>query len=381
MQKAAKKSAFGKRASYFERYAYRELTRNKGDQTGEELFLLSEKEIAALKKIRTNTYLKAIAAGSLGVILLYVPYHLWGSVLFPVTSVSLPLLANPVALEIEFLIYSVLLVVAEIIYLTRLNIKAVSAIAAACGCPARHDLNFEDNVNALIAVGLEKKQKELAAIGINPYEGLSKWSVVLYQIALKLKAALSGFLVKLLVTKVLGRYALRMVVDLAGIPVYAFWNAWGVRTVMNETRVRVMAPPLINKFVQNLFDEFKNNDQFKSAIYNTLQAISTSKRSFHYNHFLLATSILNRFEIPVSTDPNYQENFLKNVPEFDAEVERAIAKLLLFGIMIDGRLSVREKRALQNLREAGVMPYTEEQVKRWTKDYFEGRGLEEFLVS
>ncbi|MBK6527345.1 MAG: hypothetical protein IPG07_18385 [Crocinitomicaceae bacterium] len=370
-----------KKKSYFERYAYDQLTRNKSDQVGEELFLLSEKEIAALRKIRIATYLKAIIAGSLGVVLLYVPYHLWGDILFPTTKVPVFFLNDPLPLEIEFLVYSVVLVIAEIWYLTVVNIKAVSAIAAACGCPSTSDPNFEDNVGALIAVGLEKKQKELASIGINPYEGLSKWSVILYQVVLKLKAALSGFLLKLLVTKVLGRYALRMIVDLAGIPVYAFWNAWGVRTIMNETRVRVMAPPLINKFTQKLYNEFKDNDQFKSTIYNTLQAISTSKRSFHYNHFLLATSILNKFEIPVSTQPNYEEDFLKNVPKFDAEVERAIAKLLLFGIMIDGRLSMREKRALQNLRELKVMPYTEDQVKRWTKDYFEGRGLEEFLAS
>lgn len=370
-----------KKKSYFERYAYDQLTRNKGDQFGEELFLLSEKEIAALRKIRTATYLKAILAGSLGVILLYVPYHLWGDILFPTTNVPVFFLQDPLPLEIEFLVYSVVLVIAEIWYLTVVNIKAVSAIASACGCPSTTDPNFEDNVGALIAVGLEKKQKELASIGINPYEGLSKCSVILYQIVLKLKAALSGFLLKLLVTKVLGRYALRMVVDLAGIPVYAFWNAWGVRTIMNETRVRVMAPPLINKFTQKLYTDFKDSDQFRSTIYNTLQAISTSKRSFHYNHFLLATSILSKFEIPVSTQPNYEEDFLMNVPKLDSDVERAIAKLLLFGIMIDGRLSMREKRALENLRELGVMPYSEEQVKRWTKDYFEGRGLEEFLAS
>jgi hypothetical protein len=369
-----------KKKSYFERYAYDQLTQNKGGQAGEELFLLSEKEIAALRKIRIATYLKAIIAGSLGVVLLYVPYHLWGDILFPTTNVSVFFLQDPLPLEIEFLIYSVVLVIAEIWYLTIVNIKAVSSIAAACGCPSTSDPNFEDNVGALIAVGLEKKQKELASIGINPYEGLSKWSVILYQIVLKLKAALSGFLLKLLVTKVLGRYALRMIVDLAGIPVYAFWNAWGVRTIMNETRVRVMAPPLINKFTQKLYEDFKDNEQFRSTIYNTLQAISTSKRSFHYNHFLLATSILNKFEIPVSTQPNYEEDFLKNIPKFEAEVERAIAKLLLFGIMIDGRLSMREKRALKNLRELGVMPYSEGQVKQWTKDYFEGRGLEEFLA-
>lgn len=370
-----------KRRPYFERYAIDELSRSKGDQSGEELFLLTDKEIEALRKIRRSTYAKAILAGSLGVILLYVPYHLWGKWLFPITEVHLAWFDTTLSLEIEFLIYSVVLVILEIWYLTLVNIKSVSQIAAACGSLNDKDPNHGDIVNALVAVSLEKKQKELETVGINPYEGLSKWSVVLFQIALKLKAALSGFLMKLLVTKILGRYALRMVVDLAGIPVYAFWNAWGARTIMNEARVRVMAPPLINKFTHKLHDEFKDNVQFRSAIYNTLQAISTSKRSFHYNHFLLATSILRRFDIPVTTAPQYQENFLENVPSFDSNVERAIAKLLLFGIMIDGRLSLREKRALQKLRELRVMPYSEEQVKRWTKDYFEGRGLEEFLAS
>lgn len=367
--------------TYFERYAYRELTRNKSDQSGEELFLLTEKEIERLKKIKNQTYFKAALAGCLGVILLYVPYHLFGARLFPVTLIELPFLADPVPVEIEFLIYSIVLVVFEIWYLTVLNIKTVAAIAGACGCPGEKDPNFESNVNALIVVSLEKKQKELETIGINPYEGLSKWSVILYQVVLKLKAALSGFLVKLLVTKILGRYVLRMLVDLAGIPVYAFWNIWGTRAIMNETRVRVMAPPLINKFTQKLFDDLKNNIQFKSAIYNTLQIISTSKRSFHYNHFLLATSILNKFEIPVLTNPEYEQDFLKSVPGFEGEVEQAIGKLLLFGIMIDGRLSLREKRAVKYLREQNVMPYSDEQIKRWTKDYFEGRGLEEFLAS
>ena len=368
-----------KKRSFLEQYAYNELTRNKGNQQGEELYLLSEKELAALKKVRIATFTKAIVAGALGVILLYVPYHLWGEFLFPVTQVFIPIYDGYIPLEIEFLAYSILLVILEIWYLTVINIKAVSQIANACGCPNTNDPNFEDNTNALIAVGLEKKQKELSSIGINPFEGLSKFSLILYQVLLKLKAALSGFLMKLLVTKILGRYALRIIVDLAGIPIYAFWNAWGVRTIMNEARVRVMAPPLIKKFTQQLYDEFKDNVEFKSAIYNTLQAISTSKRSFHYNHFLLATSVLNQFNIPVDSTPEFEEDFLLKVPKFDDAVEKAVAKLLLCGIMIDGRLSLREKRALQNLRELKVMPYSKEEVKRWTKDYFEGRGLEEFL--
>jgi len=365
--------------SRLEKYAHKKLTSQLGTQAGEDLYQLSPAEIAQLNKIRIRTYLKAGIAGALGIILLYIPYHLWKDILFPASLIQLPFIDNQIEVEVEFLIYSIVLVIAEIAYLTAVNVNVVSQIAHACGCPNPSDVHYESNVNALIAVGLEKKQKELKSIGINPFDGLSAVMVFVYQIVLKLKAALSGFLLKVLITKIVGRYVLRMFVDLAGIPIYAFWNIWGARTIMNETRVRVMAPPLIKKFTQQLFDDFKDNIEFKSAIYNTLQAISTSKRSFHYNHFLLATSVLNQFNIPVDSTPEFEEDFLMKIPKFDEAIEKAVAKLLLFGIMIDGRLSLREKRALQNLRELGVMPYSKEEVKRWTKDYFEGRGLEEFL--
>lgn len=368
-----------KKPSFWERYALSELTRNSGDQQGDELFLLSEREISELRKIRFKTLSLAALAGSLGVVFLYVPYHVWGEDLFPVHFISLPFLSEPLALEIEFLLYSVVLVVIEILYLTRLNIVAVSAIARTCGCPNPSDPNYNHIIYALTAVSLEKKQQELKSLGINPYEGLSKWSVFVYQIFLKLKAALSGFLMKLLVTKILGRYALRILVDLAGIPIYAFWNAWGAHRVMNEARVRVMAPPLINKFANELVSEFGSNEAFRSVVYDTLQAVSTRKRSFHYNHFLLAVNVFEKFGISPESEPGFDVDFLDKVPDMDKEVARGIAKLLLFGIMIDGRLSVREKRALKQLRISGVLPYSEDQVARWTRGYFEGRGLEEFF--
>lgn len=83
----------------------------------------------------------------------------------------------------------------------------MSAIAKACGSPSNTDPNYEENIDSLINVGLEKKQKNLTQIGINPFEGLSKWSVTLFQLLIKLKATISGFLWKLLVAKLLGRYA------------------------------------------------------------------------------------------------------------------------------------------------------------------------------
>lgn len=368
-----------KNRSFWERYAYKQLSKNIRTQQDDDLAILSVEEKAALRKIRMSTYFKAGLAGALGIILLYVPYHIFGETLFPKRDIWIPIYGDYLSLEIEFLIFSIVLVFIEIWYLTLINIQAVDKIAKACGCLNPSDSNFEKDVDSLINVGLEKKHKELEKVGINPYEGLSKWGVVAFQILIKLKAAISGFIWKILVSKILGRYAFRMVVDILGAPIYAIWNIYASRKVMNEARVRVMAPPLINNFSIQLENEFKDNEEFRSIIYPTLQAISVSKRSFHYNHFLLATSLLTRFNIEVQADPEYDQDFLKKVDELSPEIQKAVSKLIVFGILIDGGLSQIEKRSLIRLKKEGVLPYTLDEVKVWSKNYFEGRGMNDLL--
>jgi hypothetical protein len=368
-----------KKRSFWERYAYKQLSKNVRTQQDDNLSILSDQEKEALRKIRISTYLKAGLAGALGIVLLYVPYHIFGETLFPKRDIWIPIYEDYMSLEIEFLIYSIVLVFIEIWYLTLINIQAVDRIAKACGCLNPNDSNFEEKVDSLIKVGLEKKHKELVKVGINPYEGLSKWGVVAFQIVVKMKAAISGFIWKIFVSKILGRYAFRMIVDVLGAPIYAAWNIYASRKVMNEARVRVMAPPLINNFSLQLESEFKGNEEFQSIIYPTLQAISVSKRSFHYNHFLLATSLLTRFDIEVQTDPDYDRDFLKKVDELSPEIQKAVSKLIVFGILIDGGLSQIEKRSLIRLKKEGVLPYSLDEVKVWSNNYFEGKGMNDLL--
>jgi hypothetical protein len=374
---AAKK----KKKGFWTKLAEKRITQHYNVQEDAELFILSEEEIQTLKDIRKNTFWKAGIAGALGVILLYIPYHYFGDILFPMNHIWVPVYEDYLDVEVSFLIYSLVLVLLEIWYLTYINVQAVSGIAHVCGHPNPTDENYEHNVNALIAVGLEKKQKELKSIGINPYEGLSKIGVMIFQFLLRLKATASNILFRIIVKKMLGRYALRLVLDMAGIPVYAFWNIWGSRKVMNEARVRVMAPPLIKRCADILYEEQKENPEFVRHIYDTLQLISESKRSFHYNHFLLSISVLNKFEIEIKEEPEYNEKFLKQIPELSSQSRDGVQKLFVFGIMIDGRLSYREKKAIRYLKERNVLEYPEEQIVQWSQEYFEGKGIEEFFRS
>lgn len=282
-------------------------------------------------------------------------------------------------LELSFLIYSVVLVLVEIWYLTYINIKAVSSISHLCGHPNPLDENYENNLNALIAVGVEKKQKQLESIGINPYEGLSEVRVVIFQIILKLKATASNMLFKLFVQKALGRYALRLVLDFGGIPIYAFWNIWGSRKIINEARIRVMAPPLIKRCTNLLFEKQKDNEEFARHLYSSLQLISESKRSFHYNHFLLSITLLNKFDVEITEEPPYNENFIDEISSLSPKTIDGIRKLFVFGIMIDGKVSYREKKAIRFLAEKAVLQHTEAQIIQWSDDYFKGKGMVDFF--
>jgi hypothetical protein len=177
----------------------------------------------------------------------------------------------------------------------------------------------------------------------------------------------------------LGRYALRAIIDFAGMPIYAFWNIWGARQVMNEARIRVMAPPLIKRCAEELYLQQKENPEFKKVLYDTLQLISESKRSFHYNHFLLSITMFEKFGIEIKEKPTYNDDYLEEIPNLSPLTRKGVQQLFVFGIMIDGSLSRREKKAIRFLISKGILAYSEEEVAQWCKDYFEGRGIEAFF--
>lgn len=368
-----------KRKSFWENYALRKIEVQEALTGDDSWHILNESKRKKLKVIRKKTYFKAGLAGALGIILLYVPYHVFGESLFPKRMVSIPFVSNEIELEIEFLIFSLAMVFIEIWYLTYVNINAVAEIAKACGFPKKKEADVEENIETLVNVSIEKKQKELKSLGINPYEGLNKIGVFAFQVLVKLKAAISSFIWKILVTKLLGRYAFRMLVDVLGAPLYACWNMWAAKKVMNEARVRVIAPSLIKQYTNLLSEEFRGNQEFQSVLYNALHSISTSKRSFHYNHFLLASSLLTKFDVELKENMDVDTDFLTKVDELSAEVQKAVGKLVLFGIMIDGSLTFIEKRSIKTLQKEKVIPYSSEQINSWSKDYFEGKGMENFF--
>jgi hypothetical protein len=334
---------------------------------------LREHQLKEVDRIIRNAMIYSAIAGALAVILCYVPYHLFGPDVFQITPVWIPFYEDYIELEISFLVFSMILLVAEIAFLTYNNIKMVNKISHICEFPNENDPFAELNIQSLIATSFEKKIKAQKDIGINPFSGLSKMSLFLYTAFNLAKAALTNFIFKIFIRRILGRYAIRMVVDLAGIPIYAFWNAFATRKVAREAKTRILANPLILKFTEELFKEQKDNIEFKNEIYHLLEYISVIKRDYNINHYILAISLLKKFSLPVEKNRNFDKDTLNRVGQSSTLTKEGFSKLLLVGLALDGVISEKEMVIIYQLEKRGVFLFSIKDAEEYTKGFYSGK--------
>ncbi len=339
--------------------------------------ILNNTEAELIWKIKIHAVLFAAIIGVAGVVFLALPIWLFPD-LFPDVTFSIPLINKTIDFPAVTTIYGLFLVIIEIYGLTILNVKTVKKIANACGFPDHSDPHYAEDLDALIRVALDKKDKSTITFGIDPYLELSPIKRVLFYILIKSKAALSNFLFKLIIKRVLGRFALRLFMDLAGIPVYAFWNGWASYTLIKEAKARIIAPQMSRRFAKLLHQNYGNNKMFIEIIPAILQYISILKRSFHYNHYVLTNSLYNYFEINIKQPFFETKNLYSEIEKLDKTAIHAFEMLFIYGIIVDGKLSLNEKKAITKMHEKGYISFTIKQIEDWQKSFSAGKGLSAF---
>lgn len=334
----------------------------------DEAFILNEAEVKVIKKVRFRAIFLAALLGTLGVLFLYIPQYIFPK-LFPETSINV--FGLTLNLPLVGWLWAIILVVVEINLLNIVNIQAVARMAAACHWPKKDSENYTNNFNALLGAALEKPATDINNYGINPFFGLPKFSYAAYFIFNKAKATLSNALVKILVSRLLGRVAIRQVTDMAGIPIFAFWNAWATHLVLKEAVLRIMAPDTITNLTNELYGQYKDDLQFKTLLKDALQYIAILKRNYNYAHFLLAKSLFTTFKIE---DENYTHYFLQNYTMANANTQAGLLKVIIAGVCIDGKISIREEHQLLQIINENT-PYTLAQIKKIAADFKNGKGL------
>ncbi|MES2778184.1 MAG: hypothetical protein V4722_28670 [Bacteroidota bacterium] len=341
------------------------------------LFLLNDHEIKAIKQKERFAVWAAAFFGAMGVVLLYVPQYVapkW----FPVTPVTLFGKLFPV--PIVGLLYGVVLVYIEILLLTFLNIYCIHSIAVATGFLTHENKKDQELRKLMLNVGLEKKDKSLLKYGIDPLQGLNKRGLILWNFLLTLKATLSNMLFKFIIQRLLGRYAVKAVQDMAGVPIFAAWNAWGTWAVLKQARVVIMGQNLIEMVCTRIKTDQEATPGFKALLYDTLQYIAVSKRDFHQNHCILTKNLFNIYKIEPEEIHLLRGDYIASL-KLAPKPEREICLLLIVvGFILDGNISIREMIKINQLQEEQLLDLKDKEIFKYRKDFLNGKGIETLIA-
>ena len=346
-------------------------------EVDDRLYLLNDKEAAAIRWRERLAITLSAVIGALGVILLYVPYYLrpqW----FPDTVINL--FGRSFSLPLVFFAYSALLVWIEIVLLTLLNIWCAHEIAVATGFLNYENKAQENKHNLLLDISLEKKNKKVLTYGIDPLQGLNKEALMAWNLLFILKATLTNMVFKFVVQRKAGRYALKALKDFIGLPIFAFWNAWGTHVILREARVIIMGQNLIEEIVRRLDLREPLDLAGKDLIADTLQYVAVSKRDFHQNHYLLTENLFSFYGIPHRDKAWHEQDYRSRLKASPDSVRSVCVLLIVLGLILDGNISFRERLKIKALRQEGLIPYGEAQVVLFKNDFLNGKGVEGLIT-
>lgn len=344
--------------------------------TDDQLYLLNDEEVKRIKQRDRIAITLAAFFGTMGVVLLIIPQY-WFPHFFPVTEITL--FNHSFSLPLWFWLYSAVLVFIELALLTFLNIWCAHEVAVATGFLNYSSKHTGDKRNLLLDIGLEKKNTQILKFGIDPLQQANRKVIFLWNLIFMMKATLSNFAFKWLVQGVFGRYAIKMLKDIVGIPIFAFWNAFGTHAILTRAKIIIMGENYIELVAAAIYKIQPEEEKFKWLLYDTLQYIAISKRDFHENHYLLTENLFSLYNISPKDKHHIDDDYLDRLNNAETKQKNILVLLIILGFLLDGKISRREKRTIALLNEKGVINEPVSNICEWAHDFIYGKGIDELL--
>lgn len=344
----------------------------------DELEIISEKEARVIRQQMLKTCTIAGLLGVLGVLFLYVPKYLFPDFFTFYIFFKIPYIDGIQQFEWMFMLYSIILAQIEAYLLVYFNARAVARIANANGFPVLQSPDFDKHMKSLVIVALEKKDRTIKKYGIDPFFGMSKLGLFIYMLIIRFKASLSNLFIKLVVGRILGRAVLRIYIDMIGLLVYPAWNIIASVQVIRESKLRIMAPNLISWLNAKLREEFGDRPDFEKHLFHTLNFISQVKRNYNYNLYLLTDAIVNNFRVEKPSEVYKTSDYLSQLKALEPTDRNGLIRLIIFGMLIDGKLTRKERNILQLLYNEKLSAIPAEVTSQWSNDFLSGKGMPGF---
>src|SRR5499426_4914050 len=338
----------------------------------EQLHLLCDREIEHVRQRQRLVMAVAALLSVIGFLTYYLPVYRF-PYLFPSIRLAIPLVGAAIRLPWAELLWCVLLTSIELYLLTLLNIFGAHEIAVATGYVT--SVTKHERAESILQIGLEKKTREVSQYGIDPFQGVDRRLLFLFNAVLRLKGWFANQVLRFLVRLLLGRYAVRAVLDFAGMPIYMAINAYSVHAVMREARVIIMGQTLIDLLIARL-PRRELSVAEKELLYDTLQYIAVCKRDFHQNHYMMTKALLEFFHIPTEKYHCLPDDYAERLKQATAAPAALCQLIILLGFILDGRVSWRERMRLQQLNRLGILKESHSDVKRYARDFLNGAGVD-----
>lgn len=261
----------------------------------------------------------------------------------------------------------------EIVYLYWDALRSVHQLAAAAGLPIR-TVEGEGVAVALARAALELPTPTTPVLGVDPRREASRLRLLLIALLYKGKIALTSFLLKLLLRRVMTRAAVRML-PFVSVPVTAVWNGLVTWRVVREARIRALGPSALQEVLPQLLDGVPAQGPVREAMLRAVASSIVRTQELHPNlhELLIALSLgVNVSAIEALDSP---ARFISLLGGLAPEDQRAVLRLLSVAAVIDGRLSGRERRLVTEASRACGIDSPLQAVARLGRGFAQGEGF------
>lgn len=332
------------------------------------IHILNPDEQAALRRIERAVVLRAAAAGALSGAASALA-EAWAARAFPGAAgtawawvIAVTVLAT--SLEIGFLYWDAL--------------RSVHELAHAAGVRLfPPDVSERlGTASALARAALELPNRPDPRLRLNPHREASRLVLLGAALVYKVKIGVTNFLLKLIFRRLAGRSVLRSWAPFMAVPVTAGWNAWVAYRVIREARIRAMGPSAARARVEALLDGRPPlSAEGGVAALRAVGYAVVGKRDLHPNLAVLIELVSERVgDCEGSLDDRAAFlSQLRTLPEPERDVALA---LLAAALVLDGRVSWRERRLWRAACRAASRPEHLRDLRSLRRAFVAGRPLE-----
>jgi hypothetical protein len=264
----------------------------------------------------------------------------------------------------------------EIGFLYWFVLRAVARIGSLAGLSFTRGEAEQVMVRGLSRAALDFPNPFEPIYGVDPYARVSRTRLLVYAVAYRLKVGATSFILRVLVRRIFARAAVRFVVPLLAVPVFAVWNGLIVHRMLRAARIRAAGPVTVQE-LENLIREQRENlgDDCRALILSAVEEVIIRSRDAHPSFVLLLNRLFETLEMSPGRDKVEWPETRARLEKMSGEEQDVLLAVLLVTALIDGRLRRDETALLEEAYRACGRPFNRLALGGLMAMFLDGQGL------